>query len=198
MKPVILGAIALVVGLGAGTGAKVMTTHPAPATADSTHADSASADSLNGEGGEHGVQQAGDTAVVPSGVAEHAPIEVATASSIPAGRTSSTVATSSNAAAFAAALEARVDSAKQAAARMKAPPLPVDTALIASQRRVAKIFTAMDAKAAAKILEQMSDNDVHIILGYVGAKQAAQILTALPPERVAKLSKLEMGGGSDK
>ena len=54
----------------------------------------------------------------------------------------------------------------------------------------------MDAKAAAKILEQMSDNDVHIILGYVGAKQAAQILSSLPPERVAKLSKLEMGGGS--
>jgi flagellar motility protein MotE (MotC chaperone) len=51
----------------------------------------------------------------------------------------------------------------------------------------------MDAKAAAKILVQMNDNDIHVILGYVGAKQAAQILAALPPERVAKLSKLELG-----
>jgi hypothetical protein len=199
MKPAILGAIALVIGLGAGTGAKVMTTHPAAPVADSTKADSTKADSLNG--GDHGVQQAGetrvvtDTAVVASGAGDKAPIEVGTASSIPTARGGAqkpTAATASNAAAFAAALEARVDSAKNAAARVAAAPAPVDTAAIAAQRRVAKIFTSMDAKAAAKVLEQMSDNDVHVILGYVGAKQAAQILSALPPERVAKLSKLEM------
>jgi hypothetical protein len=192
MKPPILGAIALVVGLGAGTGAKVMTTHPAPVVADSTKADSTRADSL-GEGGEHGVQQAGeahsttDTAVVASGAGEHVPAEA------PAHDVTPKTATPANAAAFAAALEARVESAKEAAAKAAAAPPPVDSAAIASQRRVAKIFTSMDAKAAAKILEQMNDNDIHVILGYVGAKQAAQILSALPPERVAKLSKLELG-----
>ncbi len=208
MKPAILGAIALVVGLAAGTGAKVMTTHPAPPAADSTKADSTKADSLKGtEGGEHGVQQAGeahamtDTAVVASGASEKAPvekarIEVAPASPVPTGRAATqkpTAATASNAAAFAAALEARVDSAKNAAAKVAARPAPVDTVAIAAQRRVAKIFTSMDAKAAAKVLVQMSDNDIHVILGYVGPKQAAQIMTELPPERVAKLSKLEMG-----
>jgi hypothetical protein len=199
MKPPILGAIALIIGLAAGTGAKVMTTHPAPPVADSTRADSLAADSLGGEGGEH-VQQAGethgatDTAVVASGAASNPPIDVTTASPIPKGQTAApTVATQSNAATFAAALEARVDAAKTAAEKKAAAPPPVDTALIASQRRVAKIFTSMDAKAAAKVLEQMNDNDIHIILGYVGAKQAAAILSALPPERVAKLSKLEMG-----
>ena len=202
MKPPILGAIALIVGLGAGTGAKVMTTHPAPIVADSTKADSTKADSLKGEGanGEHVVQQAGeahlptDTAVVASGAGEHAPIQVAPAAEVPAVRAQKpAAATPSNAAAFAAALEARVDSAKTAAAKaMPAAPV-VDTAIVASQRRVAKIFTSMDAKAAAKVLVQMSDNDIHVILGYVGAKQAAQIMTELPPERVAKLSKLEMG-----
>ena len=201
MKPPSLGAIALIVGLGAGTGAKVMTTHPAPVVADSAKADSTKADSLKSEGadGEHGVQQAGeahapaDTAVVASG-GEHAPIEVAPAAEVPAQHAPAkpTLATPSNAAAFAAALEARVESAKQAAAKASAPA-PVDTAAIAAQRRVAKIFTSMDAKAAAKVLVQMNDNDIHIILGYVGAKQAAQIMTELPPERVAKLSKLEMG-----
>jgi hypothetical protein len=35
---------------------------------------------------------------------------------------------------------------------------------------------------------------VQIILGYVGPKQAAAILAALPPERVATLSKLAMQG----
>jgi hypothetical protein len=203
MKPAILGAVALLVGLGAGTGAKVMTTHPVPAAADSAKADSTRGDSL---GGGDGVQQAGeahgmtDTAVVASGDGEKGPmIDVAPASPMPSGRSMAekpAAATASNAAAFAAALEARVESAKNAAAHAASAPPPVDTAVIASQRRVAKIFTSMDAKAAAKILEQMSDNDVHIILGYVGAKQAAQILSSLPPERVAKLSKLEMGGGS--
>lgn len=192
MKPAILGAVALVIGLGAGTGAKVMTTHPVPAPTDSTAADSTKADSL-GEAGAHAVQQAGeahsttDTAVVASGAAERAPADGAAREAKP------TTATPSNAAAFAAALEARVESAKEAAAKTAAAPPPVDSAAIASQRRVAKIFTSMDAKAAAKILVQMSDNDIHVILGYLGAKQAAQILAALPPERVAKLSKLELG-----
>jgi MgtE-like protein len=203
MKPAILGAIALVVGLGAGTGAKVMTTHPAPPVADSTKADSTKTDSLKAlDGGEHGVQQAGeahattDTAVVASGASDKPSIEVAPASPVPTGHAAArkpTAATPSNAAAFAAALEARVDSAKNAAAKVAAAPAPVDTAAIAAQRRVAKIFTSMDAKAAAKVLVQMSDNDIHVILSYVGPKQAAQIMTELPPERVAKLSKLEMG-----
>jgi hypothetical protein len=204
MKPPILGAIALIVGLGAGTGAKVMTTHPAPVVADSTHADSTKADSLKGEGaeGEH-VQQAGeartvtDTAVVASGAGEHAPIQVGPAPEVPTqhGPARPTAATPANAAVFAAALEARVESAKTAAAKAaeKAAAPQVDTAVVASQKRVAKIFTSMDAKAAAKVLVQMNDNDIHIILGYVGPKQAAQIMTELPPERVAKLSKLEMG-----
>jgi flagellar motility protein MotE (MotC chaperone) len=206
MKPPILGAIALVVGLAAGTGAKVMTTHPAPAVADSTKADSTKTDSLKSEGGDstHAVQQAGaaqamtDTAVVASGASEKAPIEVGAASALPTQQKPTAqkpvVATKSNAAAFAAALEARVDSAKKAAEKAPPAPVVVDTAAIAAQKRVAKIFTSMDAKAAAKVLVQMSDNDIHVILGYVGPKQAAQIMTELPPERVAKLSKLEMGG----
>lgn len=204
MKPPILGAIALVVGLAAGTGAKVMTTHPAPAIADSTKADSTKADSLKSEGGDHAVQQAGeahavtDTAVVASEAGAKPVIQVAPASPIPTQKSAEkpTLATAANAAAFAAALEARVDSAKHAAAKVEAKPsapAAADTAVIASQRRVAKIFTSMDAKAAAKVLEQMNDNDIHVILGYVGAKQAAQILAVMPPERVAKLSKLDMG-----
>ena len=52
----------------------------------------------------------------------------------------------------------------------------------------------MDAKQAAKVLEHMTDGDVHIILGYVGPRQAASIMAALPPERVATLSKLAMQG----
>jgi hypothetical protein len=40
----------------------------------------------------------------------------------------------------------------------------------------------------------MDDRDVHVILGYVGPRQAASIMNALPAQRVAALSKLAMGG----
>ena len=73
------------------------------------------------------------------------------------------------------------------------PGAPGDTA---SERRIAKVFTSMDAKQAAKVLEHMADSDVEIILGYVGPRQAASILAALPPERVATLSKIAMQGKS--
>jgi hypothetical protein len=40
----------------------------------------------------------------------------------------------------------------------------------------------------------MTNSDIHIILGYVGPRQAAAIMAELPPERVAVLSKLAMQG----
>jgi flagellar motility protein MotE (MotC chaperone) len=52
----------------------------------------------------------------------------------------------------------------------------------------------MEPKQAAKVLEHMTDGDIHIILGYVGPRQAAAIMAELPPERVARLSKLAMQG----
>jgi len=69
-----------------------------------------------------------------------------------------------------------------------------DSIVDASERRIAKVFTAMDAKQAAKVLEHMTDADVQVILGYVGPKQAAAIMVQLPPERAAKLGKAAMLG----
>ena len=74
----------------------------------------------------------------------------------------------------------------------------VDTAAadsaIGVERRLAKLFSAMDADVAAKTLEHMTDSDVQIILGYVGTRQAAAILGAMPADRVAALSKLTLHG----
>ena len=67
-----------------------------------------------------------------------------------------------------------------------------DSGVEASERRLAKVFTAMEPKQAAKVLEHMADADVQIILGYVGPRQAASIMAELPPERVATLSKRSM------
>jgi Mg/Co/Ni transporter MgtE len=174
MKPAVVFLLAFVVAGAASTGAKVMLTKapPRPA-ADSARADSARTDS--------GKRVADSTRAGPdTAIAASAPIVTAPSD------TARVVA---------------VDSAKQkpavaAAAAVAAPATnQSDTTAEASERRIAKVFTSMDAKQAAKVLEHMSDGDVQIILGYVGVKQAAQIMSALPPERVATLSKLSMAGG---
>jgi flagellar motility protein MotE (MotC chaperone) len=81
---------------------------------------------------------------------------------------------------------------KAAAAASPSVAAAPDSAVEASERRLAKVFTAMEPKQAAKVLEHMADADVQIILGYVGPRQAASILAELPPERVAALSKRSM------
>jgi hypothetical protein len=62
-----------------------------------------------------------------------------------------------------------------------APPL--------ANSRLGKIFTAMQPREAARVLEQMSDHDVTVILGMVTDRQAAAILSNLAPERAAGISR---------
>jgi hypothetical protein len=170
MKPIIAFVVTLVVGLGAGTGVKVMTTKPAaPAHGDST----AAADSTA-----HGDSTAAaaahvDTAVVASGNHVTPPIDTTPRAPVAHG-----------------------DTAKHAPAATKTAAVPHAAADTVTERRLAKVFTSMDAKQAAKVLEHMADSDVNIILGYVGPRQAASIMSALPPERVAKLSKIALMGGA--
>ncbi len=57
------------------------------------------------------------------------------------------------------------------------------------EQRLAKIFSAMQAKDAAKVLSQMEDRDIRVVLSLMGDRQAAAILTALPPERAAAITR---------
>jgi hypothetical protein len=75
-----------------------------------------------------------------------------------------------------------------------AVPAPVENAL--PERRISKIFGAMQSKDAAKVLEQMTDSDIRTILGMMGDKQAAAILSAMPATRAAAISKGEMSKNS--
>lgn len=61
----------------------------------------------------------------------------------------------------------------------------------AHQRRLAKIFATMGPKDAARVLAQMTDHDVEIILGLLSDRQAAAILINLPPPRAAVLSHVQ-------
>ncbi|HYW49285.1 MAG TPA: hypothetical protein VE861_01695 [Gemmatimonadaceae bacterium] len=61
----------------------------------------------------------------------------------------------------------------------------------AHQRRLAKIFATMGAKDAARVLGQMTDHDVSVILNLLQDRQAAAILINLPAPRAAALSQMQ-------
>ena len=191
MKPAVAFVLTFVVAAAASTGAKVALTK-------SVHSEHAPADSAKG----HKDSTQTDTAIVASG----APVTPPTDSVKPtAARPDSSkpgeavVAPPAVAVAAPAPVQAGIPGGVPAlAARATAAAAAVsaanDTAKVVSEKRIAKVFTSMDAKQAAKVLERMADSDVQTILGYVGPRQAASILSALPPERVATLSKLAMQG----
>lgn len=189
-KPVLAFIVMFVVGTAAATGAKVMTTKAGSAVkADSTHADSTGAAKDSTKSAEHG-----DTAVVASGEAVHAPADTMPRAAVPAAQVKkdSTVHAPDAKAVVAAAKAVGVPPAPSKTSN--AAKAITDSVIDASERRIAKVFTAMDAKQAAKVLEHMTDADVQVILGYVGPKQAAAIMVQLPPERAAKLGKRAMLG----
>jgi hypothetical protein len=56
------------------------------------------------------------------------------------------------------------------------------------EQRLAKIFSAMSPKDAAKVLEQMPDADVRTILALMSDRSAAAVLTQFPPARAATIT----------
>ncbi len=73
------------------------------------------------------------------------------------------------------------------------PPLPVPAANPVTQK-MGKIFGAMPAKDAAKVMEQLDDAEVRAILTGLTDKQAAGVLQNLPAARAAAISKLLLKG----
>ena len=185
MKPILAFLAAFLVATGASTGVKVMTTKPAhDAKADSTKegVDSTATDSAAKSEGEHGATSAPkDSSRTPNEASKVAP--AASIGKAPGFSASSTLVDNGPKPAV-----------KSAPAKPNAPAAsePADSAAQASEQRLAKVFTAMEPKQAAKVLQHMQDADVQIILGYVGPRQAASIMAELPPERVATLSKMAM------
>lgn len=171
MKPVIIFVATFAIAMGAATGAKVMLSKPAPHATAGADSSSAADDSTHT-----------DTAIVSPAKSETPPADSAHPATRPDSANAATVASTTTAA------------AASPVTAVPTPALATDSTVQAQERRLAKVFTAMDAKQAAKVLEHMDDHDVHLILGYVGPRQAASIMNALPAQRVAALSKLAMGG----
>ncbi len=70
-----------------------------------------------------------------------------------------------------------------------------------SAKKLARIFSAMQATDAAAVLGHLSDSDVMEIITQLGTRQAAAIIASLPEQRAARISRLllrrrlEAGGG---
>lgn len=80
----------------------------------------------------------------------------------------------------------KVDLASSAPPKPAVPaPKTASDSLIG--RRLAQVFGAMQAKDAARVLEQMNDTDVRAILGSLSGKQQAVILGSFPTQRAAAI-----------
>lgn len=220
---VIIGAASLVVGLGAGTGVGVSrgrarvramadsvrnaAEEAAAAARDSLHRAAIALDPLPDSAG----HPRADTAVVrqpATGSADRTAPAAGTASPAGAASTGGTAPAGATAPArkgmapgdSAAAKRAGEQSAARQAVRAGivtagvpgSAPTSVDTARVG---QLARLFGAMSARDAAKVLVGLDQSDAHLVLSAMDNRRAAEILANFPPERATELSRLILRSG---
>ena len=62
-----------------------------------------------------------------------------------------------------------------------------DTLHMKERKSTAKVLESMQAENAARILKDLTDEEVKAVLVYVKKRQAAKILSAIDPERAARI-----------
>lgn len=185
MRLIIFGVIGLLVGLGGGTGVAVMgakRTHAADSVAHAAQLkarrDSVEADSLAKKAVADSVAAVAASALAQPN-AGSAPVRPGT---VPNPTPSLPQLPKPSAPTTRQLAEATV----AAGGRDNVAATSVSPA------RIAKIFAAMPARDAAKVMQEMSDDDIHVILGAMNDRQAAAILAGFPAERVARISRAAM------
>jgi hypothetical protein len=193
MKALILPfVIAIVIGVGAASAASVMKAKHAalPVVADSTKQHAA-----QDSGGLRVIEASGATVAAAPAAAHDSANSAASAPATPADTTkiAHQVAPATPRATTGAAKPVDVTSAQANVAAPAAARAPVSAgaavAVPAAQKRIARVFASMAPRDAAKVLEQMNDADVSIILGNLTEKQTGAIMALLPAPRVAALSR---------
>lgn len=193
MKLVIFGVAAFVIGLGGTTGGLVLTAPKLPPGADSLIA-AAQADSTH-----HGAAAAaGEHAAATPAAAEHA------AAATPEGTLPAEGAPATEAAAHDAAAATAEPSAPgvEAATTSHAPavepvrPMPSMAPLTRAgepdpetYKQVGSILMNMKPAEAAKIMGYLNDAQIEGLLRSMSPRNAATVLSQLPPERAAALSR---------
>jgi hypothetical protein len=190
IRVIVFAVIGLVVGLGGGSGFSVMQARKAAAAAhDSTAKGDSTAAEHKGSGENHETPSVGerkehvastdvssaDSAALAAHAAEqkHEPVATAASGNHDAPNAGKPPVVTSSAVAK--------------------PPVG-DSSKAATPSRIAKIFAAMSAKDAARVLEKLDDSDVQTVLSGLNDKQAAAILSGFPAERAAAISRAAIRG----
>ena len=184
-----LAVIGLVLGLGGGTGFALMRARkPVAAAVDGEE----KKETVKDGDEKHGDEKHGDEATAPRPEGTDHAASSSADSPAPVARTEPKH--DSAAAAPRAPAVAPVSAAVPAAGTAK--PVAADTSRAGAPApgRIAKIFAAMSAKDAARVLQQLDDADVQTVLGGLNDKQAAAILSGFPPERAAAISRAVLRG----
>ena len=208
MKPVLFAILGLVLGLGGGAAMAVMKARTSFAEYDARRA-KVVADSIElaahpaAPGDSAQVAAAGDSAHAAdapaadgAGDTPHgptSPADVPNATSTPAGESRESPPARHRAV---ATVESHGGTRPTGRLPLPKPIVPVATASPGADK-VARIFGAMQPKEAAKVLEQLTDSEVHDILSSLNEKQAAALLQAMPAPRAAAISKLALKGGHE-
>jgi hypothetical protein len=69
-----------------------------------------------------------------------------------------------------------------------APPAPAAASPLETER-VVRMFGTMKPQEAARVLEQMGDDEVRVLLGALSERKAGAILSSMPPQRAASISR---------
>lgn len=178
MKPVIIGVIGLLVGLGGSTGVVALSSRGSGAgPARDSLPDSAAVAVV-------------DTAAAPARDTAAAVVPTAAAPALPS--TEAAKPDSEGAPPMTAVAAAPISKSAQAdTAPAPVTSAPLDTAAF---RQLAKIFTSMKPSDAVRIMDHLSDADVEGVLRHLQPRASAQLMAALPPERAAALGKRLLKG----
>src|SRR5690606_22200273 len=187
MKTVMWACLGFTLGLGGTTAVLAVRGPDAGAEGDELAADSASV----------ALADSAALAAADSAVAEDSVIvadSAAVADSVAAAAVAKDDVAESGAAGAPAGAGALQQDAASGAVRaaMAAPPAEETGKNARAAERVAKIFGAMDAQDAARVLELLQNNQVQTILAHMSERKVAAILVHLDPARAAELSRQAM------
>lgn len=174
--------VAFGLSLGIGTGVVIMrapkpaavTAKAAPSKHDSSHTAQAKHDTTSAESPLPGNVPAATAAITPRNPGT--PVLLASAHATaqngePAGAPSGA--------------QKNVSTSDESKAPQVAAQIPAQDTV--TGKRIAKVFGAMQALDAARVLEQMDDADVRTILASLNNKQQAAILGTFPTQRAATI-----------
>jgi hypothetical protein len=191
MKPAILIAAAFALSLGGSTTVLVLRAGP-PVPADSAAAGTEHPDSASASSAAPDTARAAATDSSAAGAAaDSAPAHGTAAPETDPARVDTSRPTTVAPAVPPAPVAAAAASRPTPAPPVGQPPAPVAATAAARDavyRQLSRIYSAMKPSEAAEVLSHLGEEDVIGILSKFGARQAAQILGAMPRERAAALS----------